>query len=45
MSMALLITILFVLGIAMFVADFVRTRSLVSLGLAFVTGALLLIST
>jgi hypothetical protein len=44
MSIQLLITILFVVAIAMFVVDFARGKSLVSLGLALLTGALLLIS-
>jgi hypothetical protein len=45
MSMALLITILFVLAIFCFVYDFFQRRLAVSLGLAFLTGALLFIST
>jgi hypothetical protein len=45
MSMALLITILFVVSLALLIADYAQTRSLQSLGLAFLVGALLLIST
>jgi hypothetical protein len=44
MSMALLITILFVIALAMFVVDYAQSRSIQSLGLAFLTGALLAIS-
>ena len=44
MSIQLLITILFVLAIGVFVWDFARDGDRTSLGLALLTGALLLIS-